>query len=332
MRVLVTGGAGFIGSHLVERLVALGHEVRVLDNLSNGKPENLRPCFDHIDFRREDIRDKPAVVAAMRGIEVCFHEAALGSVPRSIKDPITSNDVNVTGTLNVLVAAKECKVRRVLYAGSSSAYGDTPSLPKRETMRTRPKSPYAVSKHTAEEYCRVFSQVYGLETVVLRYFNVFGPRQDPNGPYAAVIPRFIDAARTGQPPQVHGDGLQSRDFTYVANVVHANLLAMNAPSCVAGKLFNVGANKQYTLLDVLNAINKALGTSVQPAFGPEREGDVRHSRASYSAAQRAFGYRPIVSFERGIELTAEAFALPHPAFEKSRHNLRPVGDMLRKRA
>jgi UDP-glucose 4-epimerase len=312
-RCLVTGGAGFIGSHLATELVALGHHVRVLDSLATGSSRNLAHLGSEVELFQEDLRNLEAVRKATDGCDTVFHLGALGSVPRSVNDPITTNDVNVNGSLNVLVAARDAGVRRVIYASSSSVYGDTPILPKVETMPTRPLSPYAMSKLAPEEYCRIFHHVYGLETVALRYFNVFGPRQDPLSQYAAVIPKFMDALVTNTAPTVNGDGTQSRDFTYVGNNVHANILAMNAPAeAVAGRVFNIACNDQVTLLELLDqlvALNG--GTGVAPVFQPGRAGDVKHSRADVDAAKTAFGYSPIVSFESGLRTTWEWFR-SHP--------------------
>jgi UDP-glucose 4-epimerase len=311
-KMLVTGGAGFIGSHLVDRLVQEGHDVTVLDNLAMGLESNLSSVRQRIRFVQGDLRDMDTVRECAAGQDVIFHLGALGSVPRSINDPVTSNNVNVGGTLNVLVAAKDAKVRRVIYASSSSVYGDTPVLPKVETMPSKPLSPYAMSKLAAEEYCRIFHHVYGLETVALRYFNVFGPRQRPDSEYAAVIPKFITAILEGQSPTVNGDGGQSRDFTYVANNVSANILAADAPAAqVAGKAFNIACNTQYSLLELIQGINRLLGTNVSPVFGPPRPGDVRDSRADVNAAQQAFGYKPLVSFQNGLAITVEAFRDQH---------------------
>jgi len=243
---LVTGGAGFIGSHLVEELVKQGQRVRVIDNLSTGKKENIKPFLGEIEFVEGDIRDLELVRAAMDGVEYVLHQAAVPSVPRSVKDPLTSNSVNVEGTLNILVAARDADVKRVVYASSSSVYGDTPVLPKHEDMKQEPRSPYAVSKLTGELYCQVFYYVYGLETVVLRYFNVFGPQQDPKSQYAAVVPKFITALLHGESPTIFGDGEQSRDFTYIENVVAANLLATKAPD-VAGEVFNIAYGERITV-------------------------------------------------------------------------------------
>ena len=308
MKVLVTGGAGFIGSHLVERLVQEGHWVTVLDNLSTGLEANLQGVRQHIDFHLADLRDLTQVRDAVRGCEVVFHLGALGSVPRSVDDPITSNDVNVGGTLNVLVAAKDAGARRVVFASSSSVYGDTPVLPKVETMPPRPMSPYALTKLAAEEYCRIFHRVYGLETISLRYFNVFGPRQRPDSQYAAAIPKFIAAMLEGQAPVVNGDGQQSRDFTYVANNVEANLLAGfgNMPDAY-GRTFNIACGSRHTLLELIAAIGSALGTAVQPTFGPARAADVRDSLADIAAARAALGYEPVVGFADGLARTVRSF-------------------------
>ena len=308
MRCLVTGGAGFIGSHLTDRLVFDGHEVTVFDNLSTGLESNLESVRARIRFINGDLRDLEIVRDAVNNQELVFHLGALGSVPRSIDDPITTNAVNVNGTLNVLVGSKDAGVKRVIYASSSSVYGDTPVLPKVETMPLRPLSPYALSKVTAEEYCRVFHAVYGLETVSLRYFNVFGPRQRPDSQYAAVIPRFVTALIQGHAPTVHGDGLQSRDFTFVQNNVVANILAATAPSKnVAGKVFNIACDGQHSLLELIDLINTLIGSNVKPIFVASRAGDVRDSRANIREAQNAIGYIPEVSFATGMAKTINAF-------------------------
>jgi nucleoside-diphosphate-sugar epimerase len=308
MRVLVTGGAGFIGSHLVDGLLEAGHIVTVLDNLATGLLSNLHHCKDRIRFVEGDIRSLEAVREAVREQDWVFHQAALGSVPRSIADPIGSNGVNVDGTLNVLTAAKDLGVQRFIYASSSSAYGDTPILPKTETMPAKPQSPYAMSKFAAEEYCRIFHQVYGLETVSLRYFNVYGPRQRPDSQYAAVIPKFIAAILSNQSPTINGDGQHSRDFTFVANNVSANLLAANAPtSAVAGKFFNIACGQQFSLLALLKALNQIMEKNIQPQFAAPRRGDVSHSRADIEAAKSAFAYEPLVEFYSGLEQTVQSF-------------------------
>ncbi len=308
MKVLVTGGAGFIGSNIVDALVARGDEVVVLDNLVTGKIANIDHHQDHIEYIDGDIRDMAKVREAVKGVEVVCHQAALGSVPRSIADPLTTNEVNITGTLNVLVASKDAGVRRVTYASSSSIYGDTLELPKHEGIRPNPKSPYALTKLAAEEYLRIFYQVYGLETIALRYFNVFGPRQDPNGPYAAVIPLFITSALENTSPTIHGDGMQSRDFTYVANVVHANLLAFDANSNAAGRAYNIALGGQMTLLELFNGIKKLTGATADPIFTPDRPGDVKHSCAAINLAIEWLKFSPVVSFEEGLARTVESYA------------------------
>lgn len=307
-RVLVTGGAGFIGSHLVDRLVFDGHIVTVLDNLATGLEHNLDGVKDKIRFVNGDIRHLETVRACVENQEIIFHQAALGSVPRSIADPITSNAVNVDGTLNLLTAAKDAGIKRFLYASSSSVYGDTPTLPKVETMPTKPQSPYALTKLAAEEYCRIFCQVYGLETVALRYFNVFGPRQRPDSQYAAVIPKFITAILADQSPVINGDGHHSRDFTYVENNVHANMLAAFAPAeNVAGRVFNIACNQQYSLLELIATINKITQKSIAPNFQSDRIGDVKHSRADILQATFEFNYSPTTQFYDGMASTVKAF-------------------------
>ncbi len=299
---LVTGGAGFIGSHIVEELIRRRERVRVLDNFSTGRRENLAPFLEHIELIEGDLRDLPTVRRAVEGVDYVLHQGAIPSVPRSVADPLASNSANVTGTLHLLVAARDAGVRRVIYAASSSAYGDSPTLPKQEDMPTAPKSPYAVSKLAGEHYCRAFTEVYGLETVSLRYFNVFGPRQDPASQYAAVVPLFITAMLQGEPPTVHGDGLQSRDFTYVSNVVHANLLAATAPG-VAGRLFNIACGQRYTLLNLIAILDEIVDAHVTPIHTDPRPGDVRHSLADVAAAQEALGYRAEVDFNEGLRRT-----------------------------
>lgn len=301
---LITGGAGFIGSHITERLVREGHNVRVLDNFSSGHEANLKSFAGDIELLRGDIRDVSLVKEATKGVDVVFHEAALGSVPRSVADPVTTHEVNITGTLNVLLAARDAGARRVVYASSSSVYGETPVLPKCEDMTPQPLSPYALSKLAGEHYASVFKHVYGFEIVSLRYFNIFGPRQDPESQYAAVIPRFITALLEGKAPVVYGDGLQSRDFTYVDNVVNANLLASEAEG-VAGQAFNVACGGRFSLLDLLAKVKKLLGSDIEPTHEAPRAGDVRDSQASIEAAQQALGYRVSVNFEEGIRRTVD---------------------------
>ena len=299
---LVTGGAGFIGSHLVEELVRRGDRVRVLDNFLTGKRENLEPFLRSIELVEADIRDPEACRNASRGVEVVFHQAALASVPRSVKDPLLTHDINVTGTLNLLLAAREAEVRRFVFASSSSVYGDDPNLPKKEGREGRTLSPYAVNKAAGERYCQVFQSVYGLETVCLRYFNIFGPRQDPHSQYAAVIPLFIQRLLGGRPPVIFGDGEQSRDFTYVTNVVQANLLAAESAGA-AGQVFNIGCGQRTTIGMLAERIAEILGTNIRPEFQPARPGDVRHSHADISKAGSLLNYSPRIGFRDGLEST-----------------------------
>lgn len=303
---LVTGGAGFIGSHISERLARSGHRVRVLDNFSSGKEENLESLGGEVEILPGDIRDPEIVKRAVEGVDVVFHEAALGSVPRSVADPLTTHEVNITGTLNVLMAARDAGVRRVVYASSSSVYGETPVLPKSEDLQPAPLSPYALSKLAGEYYISVFHQVYGFEAVSLRYFNIFGPRQDPESEYAAVIPKFVTALLAGNRPTVYGDGLQSRDFTYVENVVEANLLAASA-SGVAGRAFNVACGGRYTLLELLDKLKEIIGSDLAPLHEAARAGDVRDSQASIEAAENALGYRVMVGFDEGLRRTVDSY-------------------------
>jgi nucleoside-diphosphate-sugar epimerase len=301
-RVLVTGGAGFIGSHLTDALVERGDEVVVLDNLSTGKLANLAGVRDRIRLVEASITDLPAVKECCAGVDTVFHQAALASVPRSVNDPIASNETNVTGTLNVLWAAKEGGVRRVVYAASSSAYGDTEVLPKREDMPANPLSPYAVNKYVGELYCAVFDRLYGLSTVGLRYFNVFGPRQDPQSQYAAVVPIFITRLLGGEAPVIHGDGEQSRDFTYIRNVVAANLLAAAAPQ-TGGQTVNIACGDRISLNDLFARLRALVGSELSPVHGPARAGDVKHSQADIAAAARLIGFRPAVGLEEGLRET-----------------------------
>jgi len=299
---LVTGGAGFIGSHIVEELVGRGEGVRVLDNFLTGKRENLAPFLKSIELVEADIRDPEACRTASRGVEVVLHQAALASVPRSLKDPLLSHDINLTGTLNLLLAARDAGVRRFVFASSSSVYGDDPSLPKKEGREGRTLSPYAVNKAAGERYCQVVHTAYGLETVCLRYFNIFGPRQDPYSQYAAVIPLFILSFLGGRAPAIFGDGEQSRDFTYVANVVQANLLAAEAAGA-AGRVYNVGCGERTTIGMLAGLIRDILGSSVQPAHTPVRSGDVLHSQADISKARSELNYDPRIGFRDGLERT-----------------------------
>jgi UDP-glucose 4-epimerase len=301
---LVTGGAGFIGSHLVDALLAHGHTVKVLDNFSTGNPTNLTQVRGQIELIQADLTDLAAVGEATRGVDLVFHQAALASVPRSVADPLSTHHACVTGTLHILLAARDAGVRRVVYAASSSAYGNSQQLPKRESDPTHPMSPYAVAKLAGEQYCVAFTQVYGLETVRLRYFNVFGPRQPPGSPYSAVIPLFIDAMLAGRSPKINGDGQQSRDFTYVDNVVQANLKAAEARSA-SGNVYNIACGRRSTLLDLVAMINEILGSHIQPIFGEPRPGDVRHSHADISRAQADLGYRPESSLIEGLRQTVK---------------------------
>jgi UDP-glucose 4-epimerase len=302
---LVTGGAGFIGSHLVDGLLASRKRDRVLDNLSTGKPQNLRQAGDAVEFIRADLTDATAVRKAVEGVDTIFHQAALASVPRSVEDPLATHHACVTGTVVLLDEARRAGVRRVVYAASSSAYGNTEWTSKRETDLPNPLSPYAAAKLAAEQYCQAFYESYGLETVALRYFNVFGPRQDPNGAYAAVIPRFIARMLAGEPPVIYGDGKQSRDFTFVHNVVQANLAAATADG-VGGRAFNAAMGRSYSLLELVDALNQILGTKFQPLFEPVRIGDVRDSLADVSSIQRELGFIPTIDFHEGLRITVDA--------------------------
>lgn len=300
---LVTGGAGFIGSNIVKALVERGERVRVLDNLSTGTWKNLTEVADRIEVVEGDIRDGAVLRAVLRGVEYVSHQAALRSVPRSVDDPLSTDAVNTHGTLQLLVAARDAgTVKRLVYASSSSVYGDSPRLPKEEEQTPAPISPYAVSKLAAEHYCRTFSLLYGLETVSLRYFNVFGPNQNPESKYAAVVPLFIQAALHDEPLIVHGDGQQSRDFTYIDNVVEANLLAFAAPG-VAGEVFNVACNERHSVMEIAKLVERLVGKPLRIEHTPPRAGDVRHTQAAIEKAQRMLGYRPRVGFEEGMQRT-----------------------------
>lgn len=306
IKFLVTGGAGFIGSNIVSVLVEKGYEVKVLDNFSSGKRENLKGFENDIELIEGDIRSYHIVQESLKDVDIVLHQAALPSVPRSIKDPITSNEVNINGTLNILEASVAAKVRRVIYASSSSVYGDNPQLPKHESMMTNPLSPYAVSKLSGEKYCSVFSRIYGIETIALRYFNVFGPRQDPSSQYSAVIPKFIKAINNNEQPVIYGDGEQSRDFTYVKNVVDANILA-SISDCDSGIAMNCASSGQITLNELVGHINKILGKNISPVFEEPRAGDIKHSFADIHLAKTKINYTPSVSFEEGLKLTIESY-------------------------
>lgn len=306
MKCLVTGGAGFIGSNLTHALLGRGAEVSVFDNFSTGHRENLEEIVGDITLVEGDLRDKDAVADAMRGVEVVFHQGAMPSVPRSVEDPVTSFEVNAKGTLHVLLGAKAAGVRRVVYAASSSAYGDTPTLPKHEGMPQNPLSPYAADKVHGENLCRVFTASMGLDCVGLRYFNVFGPRQRPDSAYAAVIPRFIEAVVSGNQPVIYGDGQQSRDFTFVQNVIGANLLAAEAPEA-PGNVMNVGNGERTTLLELLEKVCEVCGRGVAPIHEDVRLGDVKDSQADISLARRVLGFEPTVDLAAGLKLTVDWF-------------------------
>lgn len=303
---LVTGIAGFIGSNIARKLLAQGDQVRGIDNLATGRRSNLIDILSKIDFREADILDPKAITAACRGVDYIFHEAAIPSVPKSVKDPVACNRACVDGTVSVLVAAKDAKVKRVVYAASSSAYGDTPTLPKHEAMSPNPISPYAVAKLAGEHYMTSFYRCYGLETVSLRYFNIFGPYQDPTSQYSGVLAKFITSMLKGEQPAIFGDGEQSRDFTYIDNAVSANLLACHAPAAqVAGKMCNVATGTRFTLNQTFHLLKKPTGYSGGVSYGPSREGDVKHSLADISRAAECFGYKPLVDFEEGLRRTVE---------------------------
>ena len=304
MKVLVTGGAGFIGSNLVRALLARGDDVRVLDNFSTGNRANLAGLADDVELVEGELRSYERVHNAVRGVEVVFHLGALGSVPRSVQDPLTSGAVNVEGTLNVLLAARDEGVRRVVFASSSSIYGDQPELPLRETMAPDPISPYGVAKLAAERYCVSFTRVYPFETVVLRYFNVFGPRQDPRSQYAAVVPLFVTAIAAGEPVTIFDDGEQSRDFTYIDNVVAANLLAADAAGA-SGRIFNVSSGAPASVNELAETIGRLLDKPVERRYLPPRQGDLRNSWADVSEAREALGFAPSVSLEDGLRRTAD---------------------------
>lgn len=306
-KFLVTGGAGFIGSNLAEYLVNQGYYVRVLDNLATGKKENIAALLDKSNFEiiEGDIRLLDDCLKACEGIDYVLHQAALGSVPRSIKDPKTTNDVNITGTLNMLIAAREHKVKKFVYASSSSVYGDEPHLPKIEDRVGKPLSPYAITKKVNELYARNFYELYGLPTIGLRYFNVFGRRQDPNSVYAAVIPNFVKALSEGRAPIIHGDGKQSRDFTYVDNVIEANLKACLAGPEANGEVFNIAYGGQVTVNELYNTIKELMNVAIEPIYGPERPGDIKHSNADISKAKKLLNYDPKYSFYDGIKLTID---------------------------
>lgn len=316
-KFLVTGGAGFIGSHVVETLLEVGHTVRVLDDLSTGRLGNLRAIRQDVEFLQGSVTDRATVQSALRDVEVCIHLAALPSVQRSVEDPLTSHETCATGTLQVLEAARHANTRRVVYAASSSAYGETPGSVRTETDPVAPMSPYAIAKLAGEQYCRCFTRLYGLETVCLRFFNIFGPRQDAKSPYSGVIAQFLAQMSAGRAPTIYGDGLQSRDFTYVGNAVQAVLCAARSPAAV-GKVYNIGTGGTVSVLTLVEELNQLLGTALQPVHKPARAGDVRHSQADISQAQQDLGYQPTISFRQGLRRTLAGFtgtAAPdsHPA-------------------
>lgn len=303
---LITGIAGFIGSSLARAVLQQGDRVRGVDNLSTGNRANLEEIMDRIDFREADILDLNAMHSACQGVDYIFHEAAIPSVPKSVLDPLGSNRANVDGTVNVLVAARDAKVKRVVYAASSSAYGDTPTLPKREDMTPNPISPYAVAKLASEYYMTSFYRCYGLETVCLRYFNIFGPRQDPTSPYSGVLAKFITLMLNSEAPTILGDGEQSRDFTYIDNAVSANLLAAKAPAAdAAGRVFNVATGRRVDLNETFQILKKLTGFKGDVKYGPERAGDVKHSLADLTRTEKHLGYKPSVDFEEGLRRTIE---------------------------
>ncbi len=305
-KFLVTGGAGFRGSNIVYDLLEKGHSVKILDNFSSGKRGNLTGISNDIELIEGDIRSYHIVSEALKGVEVVLHQAALPSVPRSIKDPITSNEVNVNGILNILEASVGANVRRVVYASSSSVYGDNPELPKHEGMLPNPLSPYAVSKLAGEKYCSVFSKIYGLETIALRYFNVFGPNQDPSSQYSAVIPKFITAIMKNERPVIYGDGEQSRDFTFVSNVVGANIIASFA-ECETGIAMNCAFSGRITLNELVKSINSKLNKNIEPLYEKSRPGDIKHSYSDITLIKDKIGFSPTVDFETGLDKTIEFF-------------------------
>jgi UDP-glucose 4-epimerase len=306
VKLLVTGGAGFIGSNLVDGLLGAGHEVRALDNFSTGQRSNLAHTAGDVEIIEGDLRSYERVSRAVAGCDAVFHEGAMPSVPRSVQDPLTSSEINIGGTLNVLLAARDAGVRRVVFASSSSVYGDAPGFPRVETQATSPLAPYAVSKLAAEQYCRVAHIVYGLETVCLRYFNVFGRRQDPFSQYSAVIPKFITAMQAGIAPTIYGDGTQSRDFTHIDDVVTANMLALQAPPA-AGRIYNIACGRQVSLNELVAQLNDILGTQLEADYLAPRSGDVKHSLADVGRAERELGFESAVTFDEGLRRTIEAY-------------------------
>jgi len=306
-KFLVTGGAGFIGSNIVRALLANGDKVRVMDSLITGNKKNIEPFLSKIDFQQTDLTDLDACHKAVDGMDFVLHQGAIPSVPRSVDNPLQTNNANITGTLNLLIAARDAKIKRMTYAASSSAYGDSPVMPKVETMTTKPISPYATQKLAGEMYCQNFNTLYGLETVCLRYFNVFGPNQDPDSVYSAVIPLFIKAMLKDTPPTIFGDGLTSRDFTYVDDIISANILACTASKSAAGEVINIACGYEISLNQLVEKINRCLGKNIQPLYAEERIGDVKHSLADISKAKNLLGYQPLISFDDGLARTIEFY-------------------------
>jgi nucleoside-diphosphate-sugar epimerase len=306
-KYLVTGGAGFIGSNIVEKLVEMGESVRVLDDLSTGKMKNLEPILRKLEFMEGSFTDSATAKNAVKGVDFVLHQGAIPSVPRSIDDPVKTNNANILGTLSMLIAARDEGVKRFIYAASSSAYGDSEVMPKEETMNVAPKSPYAIQKLTGEQYCQNFYTIYGLETVCLRYFNVFGPNQDPESVYSAVIPIFIKKMLKGERPIIYGDGSTSRDFTYVANNVDANLKACLAPRECAGEVINIATGTEISLNELIHKINTIIGTNIVPEYKEERKGDIKHSLGDISKARKLLDYKTIVDFDEGLVKTVEFY-------------------------
>ena len=309
-KYLVTGGAGFIGSNIVKKLLEDGHTVRVLDNLATGKRKNIEVFLNQVEFIEGDFSDLEVCKKAVSGMDYVLHQGAIPSVPRSVDDPIKTNNANILGTLNMLVASRDEKIKRFVYAASSSAYGDSRIMPKEESMPTAPKSPYAIQKLTGEQYCQNFYKIYGLETVCLRYFNVFGPNQDPESVYSAIVPLFIKAVLKGESPKILGDGTTSRDFTYVENNVLANILASTASSECAGQVINIACGYEVSLNGLLEKINTILGKKVEAVFVEERVGDVKHSLADITKAKTLLGYEPTIDFDEGLKRTVEFYRTP----------------------
>lgn len=320
MKYLITGGAGFIGSNIAEELLNRGRQVRVLDNFSTGRRENLSEFIDNLELIEGDLRNYHNVREAVEGMDFVLHQGALPSVPRSLIDPISSNEVNVTGTLNVLYAAKDAGVKRVVMASSSSVYGDSPTLPKHEGMPLQPLSPYAVSKLAGEKYCQVFANIYGLHTVVLRYFNVFGPRQNPDSQYSAVIPKFIKAILQDESPVIYGDGEQSRDFTYITNTIEANILAAEA-DCPPGVVMNCAVHQRTNLNELVEMINKILGKNIEAIRVDPRPGDIKHSFADIELLKKTLGYEPTVLLEEGVRKTIDWYQKQYALEESKEHSV-----------